>query len=154
MAPHTSHLAPTQLASYPGYTESPLRNVQLQSEVRTSGRRALRPAALDDTSRRNNSSHLQSTIYDALGSSEPVELLPHVSKRASIRHRGQSVTLLDEGIISSAIEGATTEAIKASGTQPNIQEEQSGLTTPHKSARVLEEVLYTTPPGCRAGRSF
>lgn len=98
MPPRTHLPSPAQFqpSSYPVYTESPLRTVQLQSEVKTSRRRAPRSGASSNISRRNNGSILQNTIYDALGSSEPVDLLPHISKRAAPLHRGRSDTSLDE----------------------------------------------------------
>lgn len=154
MAARAPHSSTTQFSPLPGYSESPLRNVQLQSEVRTSGRRALRSATLDDIGRRNASTALQSTIYDALGSSEIVDLLPHVSKRLSILHRGKSVALLDESLRSSAVEDAKPETNPMHSTQPLIQEEHGQFTTPNNHARVMEDVLYTTPQGCRAGRSI
>jgi hypothetical protein len=154
MAAHASLPSPAQFPSVPGYSQSPLRTVQLQSEVRTPGRRALRSATLDDISRRNSCSYLQKTIHDALGSSAPVDLLPHVSKRASIRHRRESVTSLDEGLRLLAIDDATTVSTFTNGTQPTIQEEQTDPTPQHGSARILEDVLYATVPGCRAGRGI
>lgn len=138
--------------SYPVYTESPLRNVQLQSEVKTScaGRRALRLAASDNHKRRNNGSILQNTIYDALGSSEPVDLLPHISKRAAPLHRGRSDTSLDDCLTPPVTGDVKTQedTDPMDSAQRLIQEERRDPTSPSSSEWVLDEVLYATEPGC------
>jgi hypothetical protein len=152
MAVRTTRLAPVRWPSQQGYSESPLRNVQLQSDVRPSGRRAQRSTTLNDHGRRTASSTLQSTIYDALGSSEPVDLLPYISKRASILHRGTSDATLEESLKTSAIDDATPETNPMQGTQPRIQEQQECITPLHNSTCVLEEALYATPPGSSTRR--
>ncbi|KAM0700865.1 hypothetical protein Q7P35_012587 [Cladosporium inversicolor] len=150
--PARTHLpspAQSQPSSYPVYTESPLRTVQLQSEVRTSRRRAPRSGASDNTSRRNNGSILQNTIYDALGSSEPVDLLPHISKRAAPLHRGRSDTSLDESESPTppATGDETPDVDPINSAQPPIQEEQRDSMSPDSGEWVLDKVLYATPPG-------
>lgn len=103
------------------YTESPLRNVQLQSDVKAPSRRLLRPVTSEDMSRRNLSSIFQDTIYDALGSSEPVDLLPHIPKRTPRRHRIKSVTPLHEDQKASEITDANTETNPTTSTKPTVQ---------------------------------
>jgi hypothetical protein len=152
MAVRTTRLAPVRWPSQQGYSESPLRNVQLQSDVRPSGRKAQRSTILDDHSRRTTSSTLQSTIYDALGSSEPVDLLPYISKRASTLHRGTFDSSLEESPKTSTIEDETPATNPMHGTQPRIQEQHECKTPSRSSARVLEEVLYATPPGSSTRR--
>jgi hypothetical protein len=145
---HPLSPAPSQSPSYPVYTESPLRNVQLQSEVRTLRRRALRSATSDDAGRRKTNSILQSTIYEALGTSEPVDLLPHISKRAAPLHRGRSDRSSDEGLTPLATVDAKTEANPMESAQPLPQPQQRDPSPPLSSEWVLDEVLYATPPGC------
>ena len=118
---HPISLAQSQSPSYPVYTESPLRNVQLQSDVRTSTRRAGCPTPHDDVSRRNNSSTLQRNIYDVLGTSEPVDLLPHLSKRAALVHRERSDTSLNGNIKRTTVEDATPKTNSTSSEQPPVQ---------------------------------
>lgn len=152
--PTRTHLpspAQSQPPSYPVYTESPLRNVQLQSEVKTScsGRRALRLAASHNIKRLNHGSILQNTIYDALGSSEPVDLLPHISKRAAPLHRGRSDTSSDDCLTPPVTEDAKPQedTDPMDRTQRLIQEEQRDSNSPSSSEWVLDEVLYATRPG-------
>lgn len=145
---HPLSPAQSQSPSYPVYTESPLRNVQLQSEVRPLRRRALRSATSDDAGRRKTSSILQSTIYEALGTSEPVDLLPHISKRAAPLHRGVSDRFLDQSPTPPATVDAKTAADPMESAQPLMQEKQRDSSPPLSSEWVLDEVLYATPPGC------
>lgn len=123
MPAHPQSFSPARPTCQPHavYTESPLRNVQLQSDVKAPRRRLLRPAISEDPSRRDVSSVFQDTIYDVLGSSEPVDLLPHVSKRAPRRHRMKSVTALHEDQKASATEGANTETDPTTSTKPTVQ---------------------------------
>ena len=145
---HPISLAQSQSPSYPVYTESPLRNVQLQSEVKPPRRRALRSATSDDAGRRNISSVLQSTIYEALGTSEPIDLLPHISKRAAPLHRGRSDRSSDEGLTPPATVEAKTEEDPMESAQPLPHPQQRDPSPPLSSEWVLDEVLYATPPGC------
>jgi hypothetical protein len=151
MAAQSTSFSPTQCSPYPSYSESPLRNVQLQSEVRTSRRRSRRSAIPDDVSRRNTSASLQSTIYNALGSSEPVSLLAHVSNRTSLpSYKSISGTSLDENSRLSPIENATPETTSVISARSPTQEGRKDFRLPHTSPWVLDEVLYATPPGCRS----
>jgi hypothetical protein len=150
MAARATSFGSAQCSSYPSYSESPSRNVQLQSEVKTSGRKSLRPAAPDDVSRRNTCSSLRSSIYNALGSSEPVSLLPHLSSRTSLTsYKNMTDTSLDKNSRLSTIESAIPETTSVVSAQPPTQEKQRSFSQPRASPSVLEEVLYATPPGCR-----
>ena len=145
---HPPISAQYQSPAYPAHSESPLRKVQLQSEVRPSARRALRSVGSDDANRRKASSALQQTIYSALGSSEPVDLLPHISKRAALLRRGTSDPSSDGSLTTSAPEDTKTEINTTDSGQPPTPEEQTDPESLHDPTWVLDEVLYATPPGC------
>jgi hypothetical protein len=159
-AAHHSHM-PTQLhpaspahsqpPSHSVYAESPLRNVQLQSDIVTARRRNmnLRPTASDHVARRNYGSILQSTIYDALGSSAPVDLLPHISRRDASPYRKSSDASLNENLPQPpTAEDATPETSPTHTAQPPMQGGRRVHRSPHNGAWVLDEALYATPPGC------
>ena len=142
--------SPAQPPSHPHavYSGSPLRNVQLQSEIGIAGRRALRLKTSHDSNRHNFSYIFQNILYDALDSSEPVDLLPHISKRAALLNRARSYTVPDENLGLSAIEETIPEANPANSAQPPVREELlKAYRSPHNGAWVLDEVLYATPPG-------
>lgn len=135
--------------SYSSYTESPLRKVQLQTEVGTCKQTLLRPPSSHDVNRRSSNRSLQSSIFIALGSSEPVDLLPHISKRASSSSsRKTNVTFPDETSTPPAVGNATTDTMFTDGAQSPTQEGQGRPTPAYAYPWVLDEVLYATPPGC------
>lgn len=146
MPTHATSFGPSQTFSYSSHTESPLRSVQLQTEVRACKQTLLRPPA---SSRHNSNRSLQSSIFDALGSSEPVDLLPHISKRApSSPTRKASVTVPDENLMLPDVRNTTKDTIFTHSAQSPAQEEQGKPTPAHAYPWVLDEVLYATPPGC------
>lgn len=150
---HPTSPAHCQPPSCAAYIESPLRSVQLQSDVKPPRRRPVKRTSSDEVSRRNNSSILQRTLYDALGSSEPVDLLPHVSRRAALSHQKRSDASLGGSLKPPTTENATTERKLTDSAQSPMQAGPRVYSSPRNGAWVLDEALYATPPGCEEAPS-
>jgi hypothetical protein len=83
-----------------------------------------------------------------IGSSEPVSLLPYISHRISLPlYKSISGTYLDENLKLFTTESAAPEPTSVINAQSPTQEEQRDSRPPHTTSWVLEEVLYSTPPG-------
>jgi hypothetical protein len=139
-----------QTSSYASYHESPLRTVQLQTDTKPSHNR---PALSSDASRRDSARSLQNTIYNALGSSQPVDLLPHLSKpRVSRSYRRQTVLVSDADEVSTPSvrhdSMSNTDTLNLDGSPSAAQQEQNISRTMENNSSVFDEVLYATPPGC------
>jgi hypothetical protein len=149
---------PQQPPSYASYHESPLRTVQLQTDSRSHEPNPTRPALSSDVSRRSSARSLQNTIYDALGSSQPVDLLPHLSKprvSRSYRRRSAPIQNVEESSTPSAGQDSTssnTDSMSLNGAPSAVQEKQDISTQTQSYPSILDEVLYATPPGCGHGR--
>lgn len=154
MSARPTSLSCAQPTPCAGYSESPLRSVMLLSDpCETSPSLQATPSGIN---RRNSSrqSSLQSIISSSLGTSEPVDLLPHISKRNSIpSRRVQRRTSVDENRMPSLAEDATPETQSVDGASSPDQGNQENTAQPYNSPWTTNDVLYTIPPGSRVQRA-
>lgn len=142
-----SHRAPSAACA-----KSPLRNITTQDEQPpvqpvARSRSTTRPSLGRSTQRVSKIN----AIFTALGSPEPVELLPHASKRSpSLSYQASSSPSPPEARKEAATyfdQTPSPGAAAKSAFSPSSEETESDVKIPPPESWTIDEVVYSTPAG-------